>query len=660
MQQHKPFFKDRSSEKLFLVALLIIEITGLLSFIIQLLHREPGYYTAIITPQRFYLYLTGVILYFLFSIFISTQILFKSPGAYPHKFEFLKNSHSFIRNHTPLRYFLNCLIVGVVLFFIYMKLGIIFSPFRGTAFLAFLILPAMLISFFSNPNFDAFNIEDFSKVLVTILFMNASLAYFANVSNDPFSIGWSEGSGFYYASLYFSKSLYGEHFPLGVLDPAKDMLHAIPFLFTHTEIWIHRLWSALLWVSVPLMFSFLFLKKYCFKKFNISQLFFVSIWVTLFLYQAPIYFHLLLVMIIVLLIYRTDNPQSKYLAILIGSIWAGLCRINWFFVPGTLVVLLDMLFQPQQNKPAPKKLLLRYAVYEVLGFLVAFGTNRIFIHFSGNSLLEYANPIFSQLIWERLFPNFSGTFTPGVLLCALLVLLPMLIVVLAHKKEGLGTALLPLEQKLLAAMMTAFFVGGLVVSARIGGGNNIHNMDIILIFSLILFLFTVKQNNFKPNSRFEFILLVVIFFTPLLSASKSIAFHFYHEPPLNEISEQCLQPLQREIDRISVNNGKILFIEEKQLITFGNLQVKPVISDYELVELMEMTMAENPEYLAEFKTRLENKDYAAIITRKQPEKMKGKSDIFGEENDLWFTNITLNLNQYYPSVEDICKIYIYR
>jgi hypothetical protein len=34
--------------------------------------------------------------------------------------------------------------------------------------------------------------------------VNAGLIYFANVSNDPFSIGWPEGSGFYYASLYFS------------------------------------------------------------------------------------------------------------------------------------------------------------------------------------------------------------------------------------------------------------------------------------------------------------------------------------------------------------------------------------------------------------------------------------------------------------------------
>ena len=51
------------------------------------------------------------------------------------------------------------------------------------------------------------------------------------VTNYPLSMGWSEGSRYYYASLFFSKQIYGEAFPLSTLHPTRYLLQSFPFLF---------------------------------------------------------------------------------------------------------------------------------------------------------------------------------------------------------------------------------------------------------------------------------------------------------------------------------------------------------------------------------------------------------------------------------------------
>ena len=50
------------------------------------------------------------------------------------------------------------------------------------------------------------------------------------VTSYPLSMGWSEGSRYYYASLYFSKSIYGQSFALSTLHPTRYLLQSIPFL----------------------------------------------------------------------------------------------------------------------------------------------------------------------------------------------------------------------------------------------------------------------------------------------------------------------------------------------------------------------------------------------------------------------------------------------
>ena len=76
--------------------------------------------------------------------------------------------------------------------------------------------------------------------------------YIPAISAYPFSLGWSETSRYYFASLFFSDRVYGVHLPWPVLHPSRYILQAIPFALGDLPLWFHRLWQVLLWLGMTL------------------------------------------------------------------------------------------------------------------------------------------------------------------------------------------------------------------------------------------------------------------------------------------------------------------------------------------------------------------------------------------------------------------------
>ncbi|HSM71777.1 MAG TPA: hypothetical protein VK851_09550, partial [Anaerolineales bacterium] len=66
------------------------------------------------------------------------------------------------------------------------------------------------------------------------------MARYNAVTAYPLSMGWSEGSRYYYASLFFSKQIYGDAFPLPTLHPTRYLLQSFPFLFPNLGLFAHR------------------------------------------------------------------------------------------------------------------------------------------------------------------------------------------------------------------------------------------------------------------------------------------------------------------------------------------------------------------------------------------------------------------------------------
>jgi len=71
--------------------------------------------------------------------------------------------------------------------------------------------------------------------------------------------------------------------------------------------------------------------------------------------------------------------------------------------------------------------------------------------------------------------------------------------------------------------------------------------------------------------------------------------------------------------------------------------------------LMEMVMGGNEAYLNEFHRRIANQEFALIITEPLAVRYKGRSEQFGEENDIYVRWVTEPVLCYYESVKRISK-----
>ena len=80
-------------------------------------------------------------------------------------------------------------------------------------------------------------------------------------------------------------------------------------------------------------------------------------------------------------------------------------------------------------------------------------------------------------------------------------------------------------------------------------------------------------------------------------------------------------------------SGEVLFINERQLLTFGMIPNVPVVSEDEVVSLMEMAISGNRPYLTQFYQDLANHRFAAIVTHKQ--NLGVDTGDFIEESNMW-------------------------
>ena len=95
--------------------------------------------------------------------------------------------------------------------------------------------------------------------------------------------------------------------------------------------------------------------------------------------------------------------------------------------------------------------------------------------------------------------------------------------------------------------------------------------------------------------------------------------------------------------------GPVLFINERQLLTFGSITNVPLVPEDEVVSLMEMAISGNRAYLGKFYEDLATHRFAAIVAHKQNLGV-GTGD-FIEENNAWTTYVAQPLLcQYKPAL----------
>lgn len=469
------------------------------------------------------------------------------------------------------------------------------------------------------------------------------------ISDDPFSIGYSEASRYYYASLFFAKSLYQAQIPYPFLHPSRYLLMSLPFLIDGLPLWFHRLWQSLLWIGLTSASAILLTRRMYLKGWiNIL----VYSWAFLYFLQGAVYYHLQICVILVLAGVSIRYPWRSFLFVFLASIWAGISRVNWFPVPAMLAIAIYVLETPLAGKGW------HYWVHPFLLGVVGVGTALIsqfaYIEISGNAdIRAFGSSFTSDLLWNRLLPN--STFPLGILPAILIVSAPLGIALFQMLRGKLAN-LHPMRWLALLTLLLVLFLGGLVVSIKIGGGGDLHNMDAFLVMLALLatsiLAGRVVGDSESSPSWGNFQWGVAALLVPLGFALPQIGFfHSYDQVNV----ENNIQRLQQTLSDVDIDGGEALFITERQLLTFNELKNIPLIPEYEQLELMEMAMSGNYEYLEQFYSDIQDRRFAFIIVEGQKIHNR-KKGAFSEENNAWVRYIGAPLLCAYEPIESLNSI----
>jgi len=298
---------------------------------------------------------------------------------------------------------------------------------------------------------------------------------------------------------------------------------------------------------------------------------------------------------------------------------------------------------------------------------LGYATQQAYQLWSGNPPAWFGSSFSSNLLWYRLLPN--QTFPMGILLSSVFVSLPliglMVLRLINHWRQYHIIRLVGL-----AGILFVLFIGGVVVSVKIGGGSNLHNLDAYLILLLVIASYiyfgcfipddVVTQeehleedspsNQNKLTYTVEAVLIALALVFPLyftLSTGGAIPHRDF------QAAQDALQTINTDAQQVVKQGGEVLFISQRHLLTFDYIHDVPLVPEAELVFLMEMAMSDNSSYLDAFHNDLRNQRFAMIVSEPLTTQYQGKSHSFGEENDAWVERVSEPILCYYEPTTQV-------
>lgn len=525
----------------------------------------------------------------------------------------------------------------------------------------------------------------FGLVFIGALFLIGG--QFMQVNNYPFSLSWSEGNRLYEYSIFFTPQRYQIVGEMSGMRGAvgRFLLWGLPFVIPNAPIWVHRLWNAIL-STLPHLFLGLALAwqsrrlSQAMKNENAGDgtdanrpvpasaaldMWIFALWAFLFLAQGPIYTPLILSALLVVLVVR-PNVRRQWLAAAmvaaaVAGYYASLSRWTWLpAIPAwaTLILLagwgveIERLLQERQIGVALRQFfpVVLVAVAGLGGGLLA---NPKLLQ---PERLSQSTALSQPLLWYRLLPN--ATYSEGVLLALALATIPVILLLAWLALSGrwrpgwlFGAAAL--------ATGLVFLGGGIVASAKIGGGNNLHNLDMFLVtLALLAGLAWHRRGEADYGQPAGFagwpvlarLILVLALVLPAWSALKSGS---VLKLPTAESTRKALEVIRTQA---ATAEGLVLFIDQRQLLAFDYVKDLPVVTEYEKKYMMDQAMAENAEYFTAFYRDLAARRFALIISDMQFTLQKDSSYAFGEENNAWVKWVAGPLLCYYTPVRTMQNV----
>jgi hypothetical protein len=481
---------------------------------------------------------------------------------------------------------------------------------------------------------------------------------FARINNYPFSIGWSEGNRLWDYSVMFGNGRYlhpSDQPIFAFITPGRQFLWALPFLIPGIGIWAVRMWDAILWVLPALILGLLALpRRSCPQKAWYWQIGF-GVWTILFLSQGPIYAPLVVSAILVVLAVQMKNLVASAVLVAFAAAFAAASRWTWTYAPGLWAGLLCLLEIPSPTlRISGWKNLLKPVVLGIAGLLGGQYLSLLFqgAQFGASSQISFSSVVGPEgvlsrqpLLWYRLFPN--ATFAPGILLGTLWALLPvLLLMILVVWKRAWR---LNLFQGFAVGLIWLAFLGvGLVASTKIGGGSNLHNLDMLWITCVLVVAWALKDlfTRVEYPGLFKGALAVCLSLALIAPAAFAVQSGEKIAIPSAKETTDALNGLRKAINQYRAQ-GEILFLDQRQLLTFGQVPNIPLVEEYEKKYLMEQAMRANLAYFQTFYAELVKKRFVLIVSEPLNTRLQEDAYQFGEENDAWVRFVSIPLMCYY-------------
>lgn len=630
----------------------------------------------------------------LFSLFVLFCILLFAGLMYvilrPEKFSAVAQRLVLLRNKFALvRWLLALIVILLPVWFLQRTMwGIVFD---GGNFRALLwALTVLLLSvFISNGN----ELISWKPLLAALVLTSSAFAVAVSlqgVTDYPFSLGWSEGNRIWDYSIMFGRERYNiadnqDIFVL--LDSGRMFVGGIPFLIPGATIELVRLWIGLTWV-VP--YFLVGLAAYIAADKNIRLWMLMTLWVFLFLRQGPIHTPLVLAAALTVFLWRKPLWLAIPLMIYAGN-FAQASRYTWLFAPGIWIGMLELAGASLRDGKVDRAHWVRAIALGIAGVFGGYLLPKLMpllnrpvetatnitevteqVATAGVSSEFIAQQVSDQpLLWYRLLPN--PTYGMGILLGLLIAVLPViaLLVWLSASKKWQTN----IWQKLaILGPLTAFLVVGLIISTKIGGGGDLHNMDMFLIGVAFTVLIAWVNGGREALLEQELplwvrILLVAALIIPAVTPWRQLRANDYGDEltslmiltdtkdkrafdmlPDSATVSSTLAEIQYEVDEAKTH-GDILFIDQRQLLTFNAIKGVTLIPQYEKKVLMNEALSANMEYFSGFYTDISNQRFSLIVTEPLRTPLKDSSYEFGEENNAWVNWVSIPVLCYYQEIQ---------
>ncbi len=612
------------------------------------------------------------------------------------------------------------ILIAPVWFFQYTALGFVFQKLHIRIFIWVIVVCLLTILSSRHERLAGWNEFLVSLILTASAFSIA--ASLKDVSGYPFSLGWSEGNRLWDYSVLFGRDRYiypAEKKIPAFLDFGRSLIGGLPFLFKGTTIIAARFWIGLTLIVPYLLLGIALFRAEANRKLT---WFLLVLWAFLFLKQGPIHAPLVLGAALVALAWRA--PLWFAVPLMTGAgYFMVYSRFTWVYAPALWIIMLEIVSAPLETVFKRKAISFPWLRLMVLVGSVILGA------FMLPAMLRSAKTLFSStpapvaatptstpvaaqqpaaatpqpelsptpvpadridlppylqfvvdavkdqpLLWYRLLPN--STYDNGILLSLLFAIAPLSIVLAYLSAMGIWK-LSGLQKTFLILPLLAFLAVGLVASTKIGGGGDLHNMDMFLIG--LLFAGALAWQNggrdWVANDKAIPSIMKVAIVALLVNSSiapliEMRTYNFGDDLvrlrilldadrkdmlemlPTQTETEDALQRIQSEVDQAKLN-GDVLFMDQRQLLTFGYITGVPLVPDYEKKFVMNQALSGDADYFQKYYADLAAKRFSLIITEPLRTPIQDSSYQFGEENNAWVKWVANPTLCYYEPLETL-------